>query len=109
MSCMSVLAGRALVLHAGSFADPEVATCHRRPLCAARRLAERCREGRTSSATASPSPNDTVFMSARADAALTADPTRQILMHAGFSVRSVDLSEIEKAGGSLRCCVAEVF
>jgi hypothetical protein len=51
---------------------------------------------------------DTVFMSARADAALS-EANRTILRNAGFTVRSVDLSEIEKAGGSLRCCVAEIF
>jgi len=28
---------------------------------------------------------------------------------AGFAVRDVALDEIEKAGGSLRCCVAEIF
>ena len=31
------------------------------------------------------------------------------LTRAGFTVHSVDLSEIEKAGGSLRCCVGEIF
>jgi hypothetical protein len=27
----------------------------------------------------------------------------------GFAVGAVDLSEIEKAGGSLRCCVGEIY
>jgi N-dimethylarginine dimethylaminohydrolase len=27
----------------------------------------------------------------------------------GFAIGSVDLSEIEKAGGSLRCCVGEIY
>jgi len=27
----------------------------------------------------------------------------------GFELRAVDLSEFEKAGGSLRCLVAEIF
>ena len=31
------------------------------------------------------------------------------LVDAGFSLRAVPLDEIEKAGGSLRCCVGEVF
>jgi N-dimethylarginine dimethylaminohydrolase len=34
---------------------------------------------------------------------------RSTLADWGFAVRSVNLSEIEKAGGSLRCCVAEIF
>lgn len=51
----------------------------------------------------------TVWMSRRADEALAA-PTRQALeMQAGFAVRSVPLAAIEAGGGSLRCCVAEVF
>ena len=51
---------------------------------------------------------DTVWMSARAAHAL--EPShKQTLAHAGFNVASVDLSAIEAAGGSLRCCVAEIF
>lgn len=34
---------------------------------------------------------------------------REILKKAGFNVHAVDLAEIEKAGGSLRCCVGEIF
>ena len=49
-----------------------------------------------------------VWMSAAADAALIAS-TRQTLAAAGFRVRSVALDAIEAAGGSLRCCVAEIF
>ncbi len=51
---------------------------------------------------------DSVWMSAAAAAALTAN-TRARLLAAGFAVRSVDLAAIEAAGGSLRCCVAEIF
>jgi len=49
-----------------------------------------------------------VWLSARAAAALAADQ-RTALEGWGFAVRSVDLAEIEKAGGSLRCCVGEIF
>lgn len=31
------------------------------------------------------------------------------LKQAGFNVHAVQLSEIEKAGGSLRCCIGEIF
>jgi hypothetical protein len=49
-----------------------------------------------------------VWMSERAQASL--DPgQRRLLDQAGFSIGSVELGEIEKAGGSLRCCVAEIF
>lgn len=51
---------------------------------------------------------DTVWMSALADAAL-APGTRAALAAAGLRVQSVPLDAIEAAGGSLRCCVAEIF
>lgn len=49
-----------------------------------------------------------VWMSRHADGALT-DASRGALAGAGFAVRSVALDAIEAAGGSLRCCVAEIF
>ena len=49
-----------------------------------------------------------VWMSAAADVALR-PATRDGLARAGFSVQSVPLDAIEAAGGSLRCCVAEIF
>ena len=52
--------------------------------------------------------DDAVWMSTRAAAAL-AEVQRQQLAEAGFTLRAVALDEIEKAGGSLRCCVAEIF
>lgn len=104
---MSVLAGRAVVLHAGSFADPrvpELIAAHYAPSVVWLSDEEKANFVGNCIALAP----DTVFMSARADAALR-EANRTILRNAGFTVRSVDLSEIEKAGGSLRCCVAEIF
>jgi hypothetical protein len=49
-----------------------------------------------------------VWMSAGAEASLT-PATRNRLHEAGFALRSVPLEAIEAAGGSLRCCVAEIF
>ena len=51
---------------------------------------------------------ESVWMSARAAASLNPSQIAK-LKAAGFIVRSVDLGEIEKAGGSLRCCVGEIF
>ena len=48
------------------------------------------------------------WFSAAAAAAL-APEQRECLEGAGFSLEAVELDEIEKAGGSLRCCIAEVF
>ena len=52
--------------------------------------------------------HDSGWMSTGADAALT-PATRLALADAGLRVRSVPLEAIEAAGGSLRCCVAEIF
>lgn len=52
--------------------------------------------------------DDSVWVSATAEAALT-PATRAALAAAGFRIRSVALDAIEAAGGSLRCCVGEVF
>ncbi|MDI1254109.1 arginine deiminase-related protein [Thermomonas sp.] len=51
---------------------------------------------------------DKVWMSAAADAALQS-AHRQQLADAGFEVAAVELDAIEAAGGSLRCCIGELF
>ncbi len=51
---------------------------------------------------------DRVWMSGRASMALT-DAQREALDASGFSIAAVELGELEKAGGSLRCCVAEIY
>ncbi|MEO6173074.1 MAG: arginine deiminase-related protein [Arenimonas sp.] len=50
----------------------------------------------------------TIWMSQKAADTLSS-ANRSILEQAGFNIHAVDLSEIEKAGGSLRCCVGEIF
>ena len=49
-----------------------------------------------------------VWMSQMAADSLS-EVNQELLKKAGFKVHAVDLSEIEKAGGSLRCCVGEIF
>lgn len=49
-----------------------------------------------------------VWMSGGAARSLTA-ASRQALNHAGFEVASVALDAVEAAGGSLRCCVGEIY
>lgn len=51
---------------------------------------------------------DSVWMSQGAEASLSAQ-SRHSLAAAGFRVRSVGLEAVEAAGGSLRCCVAEIY
>jgi hypothetical protein len=104
---MAVLAGRALVLHEGSFRDPQV------PAAIAEvygdrvlRLSDEEKAAFVGNCIALGP--DAVWMSVRA-AAATRPTSREALRAWGFEVRTVALDEIEKAGGSLRCCVAEVF
>jgi hypothetical protein len=104
---MAVLAGRALVVHAGSFVDGEV------PRAIAEVYGERvlwlsAAEKHAFVGNAMALAEDEVWMSSRAEAAL-APEHRAALEAWGFGIRSVPLAEIEKAGGSLRCCVAEIF
>ncbi|MDB6163440.1 MAG: amidinotransferase family protein [Xanthomonadaceae bacterium] len=51
---------------------------------------------------------DAVWMSATAERGL-GRKTRTALAAAGFAVHCVELDAIEAGGGSLRCCVAEIF
>lgn len=51
---------------------------------------------------------DRVWMSTRAASSLLLTQVHS-LERAGFSIGHVELGEIEKAGGSLRCCIGEVF
>ena len=104
---MSVLAGRALVIAPGGFADPAVVQAlgalyepHVLVLAAEQKaaFAGNCIALR----------NDRVRMSAAGAATLSADQ-RVRLADAGFELAPVPLDEIEKAGGSLRCCVAEIY
>jgi hypothetical protein len=104
---LSVLAGRAAVLAPDGFAQPAVARAiadfyapHAIVLSPAQKQAF---AGNCLALGA-----DQVWMSERAAGALESGQSEQ-LRGAGFSLRGVPLDEIEKAGGSLRCCVAEVY
>ena len=104
---LSVLAGRAAVIADDGFADPAVAQAiaelyPRQAL----RLSDAEKTAFAGNCLALA--EDTVWMS-QAGARALSPINRAIMGSAGFTLQSVDMSEIEKAGGSLRCCVAEVF
>lgn len=104
---MASLAGRAVVLAADGFADPAV------PRAIASAFDDRAlwlsNEQKCDYAgNAITLSNDRVWMSARAAESLTA-AQRESLAAWGFRLGTVELPEIEKAGGSLRCCVGEIF
>jgi hypothetical protein len=104
---LAVLAGRAALYAPGGFADATdartIAT-----LYAPHAIELSADEACAFVANAIALDADGVWMSAGAAAALRPE-TRERLASAGFSVHSVPLDAIEAAGGSLRCCVAEIF
>ncbi|MGN7726704.1 arginine deiminase-related protein [Luteimonas sp. 22616] len=104
---LAVLAGRAAIVCPDGFADPAVVEAiaalyapHAAQLTPAEHAAF---AGNAISASA-----DTVWMSEGAAAALSS-ASRDVLESAGFAVHPVPLDAIEAAGGSLRCCVAEIY
>lgn len=104
---LAVLAGRAALLCPDGFADAAVVAAIEALYAPhALRLSPAERAGFAANAIALSA--DGVWMSAGAARALTA-ASRAALAAAGFEVRDVGLEAIEAAGGSLRCCVAEIY
>jgi hypothetical protein len=104
---MAVLAGRALVLHAPSIADPDAARAIV-DAYAPHAILLSDAEKQAFVANCIALTGDQVWMSANAERALTY-ATRAAFGRAGFTIHTVEIDEIEKAGGSLRCCVGEIF
>lgn len=103
---LAVLAGRAVLASAQGFADPSVAAAIAGLYPHAVLLGpdeQAAFVGNAISLTPA-----TVCMSAGAARALGTG-SAGMLEEAGFELRQVELSALEAAGGSLRCCVAEVF
>ncbi|HMM56353.1 MAG TPA: arginine deiminase-related protein [Rudaea sp.] len=104
---MMCLAGRAAILAADGFRDPAV------PRAIARAFDDRVvwltpEQKRAYAGNAITLSPNRVWISARAATALTG-AQRNALAEWGFAIGAVPLDEIEKAGGSLRCCVGEIF
>ena len=104
---LSILAGRAAVIADDGFADPAVAQAIAE-LYPRQALRLGGAEKTAFAGNCLALSEDTVWMS-QAGARALSPANRAILASGGFTLQSVDMSEIEKAGGSLRCCVAEVF
>lgn len=104
---LAILAGRAALLCPAGFADPAVVDAIG-ALYAPHAIRLSALEHAAFAGNAIALPGDSAWMSQAAAAAL--DPaSRRALADAGFVLRAVPLAAIEAAGGSLRCCVAEVF
>ncbi|MFS8137919.1 MAG: arginine deiminase-related protein [Thermomonas sp.] len=104
---LAVLAGRAAVICPAGFADPAA------PDAIAALYAPHaivCATGEHAAFVGNciTLGQDKVWMSAAAGHALS-PIHRQQLAEAGFEVATVELDAIEAGGGSLRCCVGEVF
>ena len=104
---LAVLAGRAALVCADGFADPAVASgiaALYAPHAALLSPAERAAFAGNAIALS----GDVAWMSATAGRAL-APENRAVIEGAGFRLACVELDAVEAAGGSLRCCVAEIF
>lgn len=104
---LAVLAGRAALICAGGFADAAVPEAIA-GLYAPHGISLSPAEHAAFAGNAIALSESSVWMSAGAEASLT-PATRNRLREAGFAARGVPLEAIEAAGGSLRCCVAEIF
>lgn len=104
---LTVLAGRAALVCPRGFADPAVVDMLA-ALYAPHAIRLSDAEHAAFAGNAIALSADAVWMSAGAERALTS-ATRAALAAAGFAVRAVELDAIEAGGGSLRCCVGEVF
>jgi hypothetical protein len=104
---LAVLAGRAALICPDGFAEPAVvdATGH---LYAEHAIRLSPAEHATFAGNAIALSGDRVWMSAAAARELS-NASRQSLTAAGFAVHSVAIDAIEAAGGSLRCCVGEIY
>ena len=104
---LAVLAGRAVLVSPSGFADPGVAEAiagFYAPHVVRLRAEQQAAFAGNAIALA---PGRAWMSQAAAD---SLDPgQRQVLATAGFSLGQVPLAAIEAGGGSLRCCVAEVF
>lgn len=104
---MSVLAGRACVLCPDSFADPEVPVAIQK-VFPGRSLELSEEEKNAFAGNCIALTDKDLFMSQAGYRALRTSSI-ETLESWGFDFTTVELDEIEKAGGSLRCMVAEIF
>ncbi len=104
---LAVLAGRAALICPKGFADPTVVDAIA-ALYAPHAVLLSPEEHAAFVGNSIALSEDAVWMSATAQRMLT-DASRTALAATGFAVRSVELDAIEAGGGSLRCCVGEIF
>lgn len=104
---LAVLAGRAALVCAGGFAAPRIAEAIA-AFYAPHALMLTSAQQAVFAANAIALTPGTVWMSAGAAASLGPE-ARADLDRAGFDLEAVALDALESAGGSLRCCIAEIY
>jgi hypothetical protein len=104
---LALLASRAAIIAPDGFADPATADAIAQVYGSRVLYVEPAQKAAFAGNSISLSP-DSVWMSGRAASALLAGQCAA-LADWGFDLRSVELGEIEKSGGSLRCCVGEIY
>ncbi len=104
---MMILAGRACVLCPDSFADPDVPVAISQAF-PGRTLMLSTEEKNAFAGNCIALTQTDLFMSRTGFNALRPS-SLQMLESWGFELTTVELNEIEKAGGSLRCMLAEIF
>lgn len=104
---LAVLAGRAVLVAPGGFADARVAAAIA-TFYAPHAVLLSPNEHAAFAGNAIALSDDSVWMSEQAAHALCPH-SREVLSGAGFVVRSVALEALEAGGGSLRCCIGEIY
>lgn len=104
---LMVLASRACVLYPGAFIDPAVPGAIAKAFPGRTLLLNETEKNAFAGNCIALTDRD-LFMSKTGLDALRSS-SRQSLEDWGFDIHSTELDEIEKAGGSLRCMVAEIF
>ncbi len=104
---LALLAGRAAIVAPSGFHDPEVPAAIARAFGDAAIMIDADQKAAFCGNAITLAPQRAWFSTRAADALLPAQ--RAMLGTLGFGIGHVPLVEIEKAGGSLRCCVAEIF
>lgn len=104
---MMILAGRACVIYPGAFANPAVPPAITHAFPERTVILSEAEKNAFAGNCIALSDGD-LFMSDTAYAALQ-PKNRKLLESWGFTIRHTPLDEIEKAGGSLRCMLAEIF
>ena len=104
---LAILAGRVCVLHEQAFADPEI------PKVLSKAYLDRTiklsdEEKNAFAANCIAVSERDVLMSQTSFTALS-EATRAAFEANGMNLHYVDIDELEKAGGSLRCLIAEIF